>query len=144
MIKIELKGADEVSRYMTIYKKETKRNIQEVIKKATYRVTKGAKEKLTSNGSVDTGRLRSSIVSKVTSMQGISGSNVKYAKAIEEGSPPHIIRAKNKKYLYWAGASHPVKQVNHPGSKAKPYLIPAYEKELPRYMEDLSKAIEPK
>ncbi|WP_343073091.1 hypothetical protein [Clostridium sp. YIM B02569] len=30
----------------------------------------------------------------------------------------HIsIRPKNKKALYWKGAAHPVKQVNHPGTK---------------------------
>jgi hypothetical protein len=29
---------------------------------------------------------------------------------------PHKIIPKNKKALYWKGASHPVRSVNHPGS----------------------------
>lgn len=47
---------------------------------------------------------------------------VKYGAFLEEGTPPHIIKPKNKKALYWKGASHPVKQVNHPGTKAYPVL----------------------
>lgn len=29
---------------------------------------------------------------------------------------PHVIRPKNKKALFWAGASHPARAVQHPGS----------------------------
>lgn len=47
---------------------------------------------------------------------------MKYGRYLEEGTPPHIIKPKNKKALYWKGASHPVKQVNHPGTKAYPVL----------------------
>lgn len=42
---------------------------------------------------------------------------VQYGEYLEEGTPPHVIRAKNKKALYWKGATHPVKQVNHPGTE---------------------------
>jgi hypothetical protein len=50
--------------------------------------------------------------------------SVDYGEILEEGSKPHIIRAKNKKALYWRGAKHPVKQVNHPGTKGKPIIEP--------------------
>jgi hypothetical protein len=43
---------------------------------------------------------------------------VEYGRHLEEGTPPHIIRPKNKKALYWRGAKHPVKVVRHPGTKA--------------------------
>ena len=69
-------------------------------------------------------------------------SNIKYARFVEEGTRPHIIRAKNKRALYWKGAKHPVKSVRHPGSKAKPYLIPAFEKEKEVLIKDLKKVIE--
>ncbi|MGL5712424.1 MAG: hypothetical protein ACRCX2_05340, partial [Paraclostridium sp.] len=49
---------------------------------------------------------------------------VDYGGILEEGSKPHVIRPKNKKALYWRGASHPVKQVNHPGTKGKPIIEP--------------------
>lgn len=42
---------------------------------------------------------------------------VEYGEILEKGSKPHIIRPKNKQALYWRGASHPVKFVNHPGTK---------------------------
>ena len=72
----------------------------------------------------------------------IHTSNLKYAPAVEFGTRAHIIRAKNKKALYWKGATHPVKQVNHPGSRAKPYLIPAFEKEKDQFLERLKEVIE--
>lgn len=46
---------------------------------------------------------------------------VEYGGFLEEGTKPHIIRPKEKKALYWYGASHPVKAVRHPGTK--PYAI---------------------
>lgn len=42
---------------------------------------------------------------------------VDYGEILEDGSKPHDITAKNGKYLYWKGAKHPVKKVNHPGIK---------------------------
>ena len=71
----------------------------------------------------------------------IHTSNVKYAAIVEKGSKAHIIRPKNKKALYWKGATRPVKQVNHPGSKAKPYLEPAFESEKDKFIENLKEAI---
>ena len=68
-------------------------------------------------------------------------SNIKYARGVEEGTSPHIIRAKGKKALYWRGARHPVRKVNHPGSRAKPYLIPAFEKEKDQFLEKLKEVV---
>jgi len=48
-------------------------------------------------------------------------SNVEYALEVHEGTPPHEIRPKNKKALHWPGARHPVKRVEHPGTKGNPY-----------------------
>ncbi|BDR81024.1 hypothetical protein [Clostridium tetani] len=42
---------------------------------------------------------------------------VEYGEILEEGSKPHVIIPKNKRALYWKGAAHPVKKVNHPGTK---------------------------
>jgi len=43
----------------------------------------------------------------------------------EEGTGPHVILPRNKKALFWKGADHPVRMVNHPGTKPRPYLMPA-------------------
>jgi hypothetical protein len=84
---------------------------------------------------VQTGRLRASIRHQLDSdsrgMVARIGSNVEYARYVEEGTEPHRITAgaltgrSSKKALHWKGARHPVLAVNHPGSRARPYLMPA-------------------
>jgi len=68
------------------------------------------------------GRLASSITSKVTNRDAIVGTNVKYAAAHEFGvtTKPHVIKAKRKKSLRFLGSNGKAvfrKKVNHPGSK---------------------------
>ena len=63
---------------------------------------------------------------------------VKYGAFLEEGTPPHIIRPKNKKALYWKGAAHPVKQVNHPGTKAYPILEDTIKSNKNRLINDIA------
>ena len=97
---------------------------------------------LTKNKSVATGHLRRGISTDIKGLEAtIHTSNIKYAPHVEYGTKAHIIRPKNKRFLYWKGAKHPVKQVNHPGSKAKPYLIPAFEKEKDQFLEKLKEVI---
>jgi phage gpG-like protein len=45
-----------------------------------------------------------------------------YAAAHQFGTPPKVIRPKNKKALFWPGAAHPVREVHHPGVPARPYF----------------------
>ena len=64
---------------------------------------------------------------------GIWGSfSILYAIFIELGTKAHIIRPRNKRALYWPGASHPVPRVHHPGTEANPVLQNAAEKEYPK------------
>ena len=129
---IDLKGTSE----------DIRADVQKVLKKSGFNIEAKAKLNITNNGSVNTGHLRRGITTDVGNMEVIvHTSNIKYARGVEEGTGPHIIKAKNKKALYWKGAKHPVKQVNHPGSKAKPYLIPAFEKEKEVLIRDLEKVI---
>ncbi|WIC88818.1 minor capsid protein [Streptomyces phage OnionKnight] len=80
---------------------------------------------------VDTGRLRSSIVSRAETSGRtagyVIGTNVNYAAAVEYGTSPHVIKPVNKRALYWPGAAHPVASVNHPGTRAQPFMRPAIE-----------------
>jgi len=115
---------------------------QEAVRKSTLNVENYAKSNLTQNGSVDTGLLRNSINSKVNSLEGVVSTNTKYSRYVEEGTKPHTIKPKNKRFLYWKGASHPVKEVKHPGSKAKPYMMPALEKEIPNFLKELSNTLD--
>lgn len=84
---------------------------------------------------VQSGRLRGSIRHQLDSdSRGLVariGSNVEYARYVEEGTEPHRIMAgaltgtSRKKALHWKGARHPVLAVNHPGTRGRPYLSPA-------------------
>ena len=116
--------------------------IQQAVNKSGLSIERQAKSNLTANGSVKTGHLRRYTVAKFGKLEAtIHTSNVKYAPWVEKGTGAHTIRPKRKKALYWAGASHPVRSVRHPGSSAKPYLIPAFEKEKPKFLQNLKEAI---
>lgn len=70
-------------------------------------------------------------------MTGAIRSNVRYARYLEEGTRPHVIRPRKKKALYWPGALHPVKKVNHPGTPAYRVLGNAAD----RVLRDLAKYV---
>ena len=142
MIKIDTSEIDK----FVIDLKDTSENIrsdvQKVLKKSGFNIEARAKRNISNNGSVKTGHLRRGITTDVGNMEvTVHTSNIKYARGVEEGTRPHIIRAKGKKALYWKGAKHPVKSVRHPGSRAKPFLIPAFEKEKEVIMKDLEKIV---
>lgn len=69
--------------------------------------------------------------------------DVGYAAAVEFGSRPHVILPRRAKVLAWGGArtlggrlrsgssaTNFARRVNHPGTRAQPYLIPGFEKAL--------------
>ena len=138
MIKIDSSDLNKFSVILRELPDEIKNDVRKVVKNSAFNIERNAK----SSASVKTGHLKRSISTKMGDMEAtIHTSTLKYAPMVEFGTRPHIIRAKNKKALYWKGASHPVKQVSHPGSKAKPYLIPAFEKEKDQFLEKLKEVI---
>lgn len=133
------------------YPKETFKAIVAIL----FDIKKLAQDKIKSNGTIKTARLRNSIFVKtpkqiyaksssnakgytdnngksysrgldvnLTKFEGAVGTNVEYAGAIENGSKPHVINAKTSRGLrFKIGNSWITKQsVNHPGTKAKPFL----------------------
>lgn len=78
---------------------------------------------------VRTGKLRQSIAIKVENEKVTIGPNTEYDEFVEFGTRPHKITAKNKKALSFTvgGTKVVVKSVNHPGTRAKPYVRPAFE-----------------
>ena len=142
MIKINVDEIDKFAVELTELSEKSRDNVQKAIKKSAFNIEANAKKNLASNKSFVTGQWRRSIATKMGDLEAtIHTSNVKYAVIVEKGSKAHIIRPKNKKALYWKGAKRPVKLVNHPGSKAKPYLEPALESEKDKFIENLKEAI---
>ena len=142
MIKI---NADELNKFSVEVIKlsnEVEKDVKKVVKNSAFNIEKNAKSNLTENKSVATGHLRRGISTDIKGLEAtIHTSNIKYAPMVEYGTRAHVIKPKNKKVLYWKGAAHPVKKVNHPGSKAKPYLIPAFNQEKDQFLEKLKEVI---
>ena len=139
MIRIDTNELNKFAVEITKLDDKTKDNVQKVLNNTGFKIETKAK----GNVPVDTGHLRRGITTKIGDMEVIvHTSNIKYARGVEFGTRPHLIKPKNKKALYWKGAKHPVKSVNHPGSKAKPYLIPAFESEKDNLIKDLKEVIE--
>ncbi len=142
MIKFDTSEIDKFVIDLKDASENIRSDVQKVLKKSGFNIEAKAKLNITNNGSVKTGHLRRGITTDVGNMEvTVHTSNIKYARGVEEGTRPHIIKAKNKKALYWKGAKHPVKSVRHPGSRAKPFLIPAFEKEKEVLIRDLEKVI---
>ena len=143
MIKINTNEIDKFAVELIELSEKSRDNVQKAIKKSAFNIEAKAKNNLKANRSVVTRHLSLGVKTEVKDLEAtVHTSNIEYAIIVEKGSKPHIIRPKNKKALYWKGATHPVKQVNHPGSKAKPFLIPAFEKEKDQFLEKLKEVIE--
>lgn len=79
---------------------------------------------------VDTGTLKASIhvegpdvsATSVEAKVATGGESSDYAIAVHEGMAPRTITPVNKQALYWPGAAHPVKSVNHPGFAGRKYI----------------------
>lgn len=140
-IKVDTSEFTKFSAEMKTFNITVGNKVKESISKSTMNVKKQAMINLTNNRSVKTGQLRANINTKLSGFEGEVKAATKYAKGVEEGTKPHIIKPKKGKFLYWKGAKHPVKMVKHPGGKAKPYLVPALEKETPILLKSLEDII---
>ena len=142
MTKINTNEIDRFAVELIELSEKSRDNVQKAIKKSAFNIEAKAKNNLKANRSVVTRHLSLGVKTEVKDLEAtVHTSNIKYAIIVEKGSKAHVIRPKNKKALYWEGASRPVKMVNHPGSKAKPYLIPAFEKEKDQFLEKLKEVI---
>ena len=142
MIKVNVDDLNRFSVDIGELSNEIEEGVKKVVKNSAFNIEASAKSNLTKNKSVATGHLRRGVSTDIKGLEAtIHTSNIKYAPMVEYGTRPHIIRAKNKKALYWKGAKHPVKSVRHPGGRAKPYLIPAFEKEKDQFLEKLKEVI---
>lgn len=93
-----------------------------------------AKVIATEEGLVDTGRYRASIAWRLgrdgLGLYADIGSNVDYARYLEQGTPPHEIRPVSKRALFWKGAEHPYARVRHPGTRAYRVLARALQRAI--------------
>lgn len=97
---------------------------------------------------VKTGTLKASIhvegpevgAKSVSARVATGGEASEYAIAVHEGVGPHTITPTNAQALYWPGAAHPVKSVNHPGFAGRKYIERPLLSMLPTYQALISAA----
>lgn len=111
---------------------------QRAFSQARFRPSPWAKVKRGGQPLRKTGALAHSIrVVRATNSLVEVGSDRVYAAFHQYGTDPYVIRARAKKALFWAGAAHPVKKVNHPGLAARPFFPFTPSGTPTRYARDL-------
>ncbi len=94
-----------------------------------------------------TGRLSQSIGRppaglEIGTLRAIVRPAVDYAIFVHEGTAPHEIMPKTKKALFWPGADHPVRKVNHPGTKPNPFMPRLLDASREEIQQQFAKAAE--
>lgn len=83
-----------------------------------------------------TGQLRASVRVRVQGNTAtiFAGTKLNYARYVDEGTRPHVIRTVKKKALRWptTGGYAFAKYVNHPGFKGHHYMQGTWERERNR------------
>jgi len=69
------------------------------------------------------------------------GDGVKYGASLEDGTRPHIIRAKNKKSLKWGNPAKFAKSVRHPGTRPYHIFRDGIKKTTPAVVDGIGKII---
>ena len=127
------------------YPKAVKIDLNKEVLKSALRITAQAKRNLYNNRSIKTSNLWKSITYRhIPSKHGAEVyTDVFYAPYVEDGTQPHIIKVKNAKALHWISGNKHIfaKSVNHPGTRAKPFMKPAADKEQPLYIANIKRVL---
>ena len=116
---IQINGLDEMKTAM----KEAPDKVEPIIQRAVVTATDVlAKNTVRPNVPYRTGYLIQTFRRDVQRLMSRWFPTAAYAPFVEFGTPARVIVPINKKALFWPGASHPVKKVNHPGTKANPFM----------------------
>ena len=95
-----------------------------IVRRARGKVAK-VSGKLSRSIRVTVVRRGTKVIARIIAGRRVKKDDPYYALFVERGTQPHEIRPKGKKSLFLAGLFSEV--VQHPGAKAKPYLLPALE-----------------
>lgn len=87
------------------------------------------------NSPVDHGLLKQWAVTGQSDTEVNIQSPAEYAVYQNYGTDPYLITPKNKKALFWPGADHPVKMVQHPGITGKHFVEESIEQTQARISE---------
>ena len=74
------------------------------------------------NSPVDHGVLKSWFIDSIDDTEAHIKTPAEYASYVNDGTGPYVIEPVNAKALYWPGADHPVKRVQHPGIQGQHFV----------------------
>ncbi len=117
--------------------------IEERLKSALPRIAIRIQNEFVLAAPVDTGRLRNSI-KVISTEKGLHVFMVDYAKFVEFGTPPHLIKPKDKEALKFkvGKGGKPIfsKVVKHPGTRPNPFIRNTIQNKLRKIIiEEISK-----
>ena len=118
-IQVKIEGADELAKALQNFSSVSIPIVQSAIEAS---VAILAKYTVKGNVPWRTGNLTQSFRSETGPLFARWFPTANYAGYVYYGTKPHVIKPTNKKALFWPGAAHPVRQVNHPGTRPIPYL----------------------
>ena len=163
----KLNGSRKVQDALRKLGGETEKQLKDVTKLALQNIRSTAARTV----AVDEGRLKSSIETTLVrgGLGGSVETRVDYASDVEFGTKPHKIVAKNGKALRFVAQAGSrltdrralfvssktgrlitaqknaravyVKSVNHPGTKAQPFMRPAFKQWKPWYLKNIPKGV---
>lgn len=143
-ITMKTQGLEKAAANINKYTADKLDGIKRVIAESTVSIQSDA----VSLAPEDTGNLKNSINFNITN-KGLTGevyAGAEYAPDVEFGTDPHKIVAKNGKALAFKkdGKTVFAKSVNHPGTRAQPFLFPAWEAEMPKFESAIRKEMNTK
>ena len=157
-ISITPKELARFNRSMDKYSKKAQKDVKTEVQKATINIERYAKTNVKKNDLLGTRVSVANLIRRRVFNRGFSGEVISGHKAavyIEEGTKPHVILPKKGKYLVFkVGTAGSLKtgkmteskkifarKVNHPGTRANPYMKPAADKEMPRFVSRIIKIL---
>lgn len=140
----KLDGLNSVEKEIKSYERKKINQVKDLVAETILDIESEAISK-TPVGKVNGGNLKSSWFINYfnAGLTGEVSNSAEYAYWVENGTSPHVIRPKKSKYLVFEGSDGMVftKQVNHPGMKAQPMLMPAMQKAEGEYYRNLSRIL---
>lgn len=144
-IRVDVRGAKELAALLKRASVKTPAETRALVQEAAFDIQSEAVALAPVNKQVGWGgRLRTSIhvMHEMAGPDAVASeayTNVEYAPYVEYDTKPHVIMPKTKRVLAWRTGRtwHFARRVQHPGTKAQPYMRPAAEKVFPGLIRDL-------
>lgn len=132
-VSIEIKNIDAIMLAWKLAPGKLTQGVHQAIQKTVLKVERNAKREAPVNKSFGGGNLRQSISSKMTGMaSGAVEVGAEYATFVHEGTRPHMIGVKRSRVLANKRTNQIFgRTVNHPGTKANPFLQRAVDEAAP-------------